>query len=156
MHALLAIKPEFAEKILDGEKKYEFRRTSFQDSRDVELVFLYASSPVKQIVGFFTTDRVVEASPKELWEMYGEKSGIDTRKRFMDYFEGADTGFAIHIDQKHRFSKAIDPSDIFEEYSPPMSFHYLNNDQKKVLMDFVPEEFRDDTVATDLTRDFSN
>lgn len=152
MHALLAIKPEFAEKILDGKKHYEFRRQSFQDAEELELVFLYASSPVKRIVGLFTSDRVVEASPAELWELFGDKSGIADRERFMDYFEGVNTGYAIHVDRKHRFSEPIDPKEVFGDYSAPMSFNYLNDNQEAALTPHVPKAFREDTVATDLTR----
>lgn len=152
MHALLAIKPEFAEKILDGKKQYEFRRKSFQDAEELELVFLYASSPVKRIVGLFTSDRVVEASPAELWELFGDKSGIADRERFMDYFEGANTGYAIHVDRTHRFSDPIDPIEVFGDYSAPMSFNYLNDNQEAALTSYVPKGFREDTVATDLTR----
>lgn len=152
MHALLAIKPEFAEKILDGEKHYEFRRKSFQDIEQLELVFLYASSPVKRIVGLFTSDRVVEASPQELWELFGEQSGIEHRDRFIDYFEGVDTGFAIHVDESYRFPEPVDPVNVFGEYSPPMSFNYLDASQAQALSEYVPEAFKDKTSPTDLTR----
>lgn len=152
MHALLAIKPEFAEKILDGEKHYEFRRKSFQDAEQLELVFLYASSPVKRIVGLFTSDRVVEASPEELWNLFSDKSGIAERDRFMDYFEGVDTGYAIHVNRTHRFAEPIDPVEQFGEYSAPMSFNYLDENQEAALMRYVPKEFREETVATDLNR----
>lgn len=152
MHALLAIKPEFAEKILDGEKHYEFRRKSFQDAEQLELIFLYASSPVKRIVGLFTSDRVVEASPDELWNLFSNKSGIAKRDRFMNYFEGVDTGYAIHVDRTHRFNEPIDPTELFGDYSPPMSFNYLDDNQEAELMPYVPEDFREETMATDLTR----
>lgn len=156
MHALLAIKPEFARKILDGEKKYEFRRQSFQNLDQLGLVFLYASSPVKRIVGLFTSDRVVEASPAELWELFGDESGISDRERFMDYFEGIETGFAIHVDETHRFSESVDPLELFGDYSPPMSFNYLTDKEEEALMQLVPDEFREETVETDLTRYSSN
>lgn len=152
MHALLAIKPEFAEKILNGEKKYEFRRQSFQDADQIGLVFLYASSPVKQILGVFTSDRVVEGSPTELWELFGDKSGINERERFMEYFEGVNTGFAIHVDKTHRFSEAIDPRTIFDEYSSPMSFKYVPEEEEAALLRFVPDEFHNEPVDTDLTQ----
>jgi len=84
MNALLAIKPEFAEKILAGEKRYEFRRTAFRDSAEIEFIYLYASAPVKRVVGLFTSERIIEASPTELWELFGEESGMENKERFLD------------------------------------------------------------------------
>lgn len=43
MKVLLSIKPEFAEKIFSGEKKFEFRRSIFKD-KTVKTVLVYASA----------------------------------------------------------------------------------------------------------------
>ena len=51
MHALLSIKPEYAEKILKGEKLVEFRIVAF--AQEVSKIFIYATSPVCRIVGEF-------------------------------------------------------------------------------------------------------
>ena len=45
MKALLSIKPEFADMIFAGTKRYEFRRAIFKRN-DLEGVLVYASSPV--------------------------------------------------------------------------------------------------------------
>ena len=152
MDVLLAIKPEFAEKILDEEKGYEFRRTSFQDSSDVDLIFLYASSPISKIIGLFTSGRTIEAAPAELWHLFGDESGIDDRDRFIDYFEGVDTGFAIQVDRTCRFEDPIVPDDVIQDFSPPMSFHYLGSNESKSLRSCIPDSFQTRTVATDLTQ----
>ena len=49
MNAILSVKPEYATKILTGEKLYEYRKTVF--CRPIEKVYIYASSPVCMIVG---------------------------------------------------------------------------------------------------------
>lgn len=152
MDVLLAIKPEFAEKILRGEKGYEFRRTAFRDSTKIDLIFLYSSSPVSKIVGLFTSNRTVEASPADLWELYEEESGIDDRDRFMSYFDGVDTGFAIQIDRTYPFEDPIKPGDVIEDFTPPMSFNYLKSEESKTLRSHVSDSFQSGTVATDLTK----
>lgn len=139
MNALLAITPEFEEKILPGEKQYEFRRTTFSDVDSVDGIYLYASSPVKRIVGIFTIQRVVDGAPTEHWKLFGGESGIDDRERFLDYFEGVATGFAIEIDAVHRFQPEIDPDEVFDEFVPPVSFHYLNNRTESKLQQQFPE-----------------
>ena len=49
---LMSIKPLFAEQILSGQKRYELRRRAGEISAG-SLVVLYASNPVKAIVGEF-------------------------------------------------------------------------------------------------------
>ena len=46
---LLSIKPEFSEKIFNETKKYEFRKRVAR--KKVEKIVVYATSPVKKIVG---------------------------------------------------------------------------------------------------------
>ncbi|WP_306061334.1 hypothetical protein [Natronococcus wangiae] len=152
MNALLAIKPEFAEKILSGKKQYEFRRTVFRDTAEIELIYLYASSPLKEIVGLFTSERIIEAPPEELWELYGSESGIENRDRFMTYFDGVDTGFAIEVNDTHRFQQSVDPNIDFNGFSPPMSFNYLDDRENEILRQHVPRSFREKTAPTKLTR----
>ena len=38
MNVLLSVKPKYAEKIVEGEKKYEFRRAIFK-KQDIEKVY---------------------------------------------------------------------------------------------------------------------
>lgn len=127
MNVLLSIKPEFAEKILSGEKHYEFRKTRFSDPESVHRVYLYSSSPDQKIVGSFELDNVIEASPVELWDQFGDVSGISEQSRFMDYFGEADTGIALGISDVNRFSKPIDPWTLFQDFHPPVSFQYIEN-----------------------------
>ena len=55
MKVLLSIKPEFVEKIFAGTKKYEFRKSLFKKS-GVKYVVIYASAPIKRVVGEFEID----------------------------------------------------------------------------------------------------
>ena len=55
---LLSIKPEFAEKIFDGTKKFEFRKTIFKNN-NVQKVIVYASSPVQKVIGEFSIEDIL-------------------------------------------------------------------------------------------------
>lgn len=147
MNALLSIKPEFGEKILAGEKQYEFRRTTFSDADSIDFIYLYASSPVMKIIGGFTHQRIIEASPEELWNLFGDQSGIEERERFMDYYEGAETGYAIEIDTIHRLPEPITPTELFEEFVPPVSFYYPGPEMDATLREYFPE-----SAETKMTR----
>jgi len=51
-NVLLSVKPEFVSKILDGSKRWEFRRVLWNDISG-KFVYVYASAPVKKDLGVF-------------------------------------------------------------------------------------------------------
>ena len=52
MNVLLSIRPKYVEEIIKGNKRYEFRKSIFK--KNVEEVWIYATSPTKKIVGTFS------------------------------------------------------------------------------------------------------
>ena len=64
MKVLLSIKPQFAVKIFDGTKKFEFRKSIFKNSK-INTVVVYASSPMQKVIGEFTFDEIMEENPEE-------------------------------------------------------------------------------------------
>ena len=125
MRVLLSIKPEFAEKIFNGTKKYEFRRTVFKDP-SVKTIVVYASSPVQKVIGEFEIEFILNCELKMLWEKTKEFSGI-TEKFFFDYFVSKDKGYAIKVKKTNAAIRR--PLCIKEDFhiSPPQSFAYLDN-----------------------------
>jgi hypothetical protein len=71
MNVLLSIKPRYVEAILKGDKRYEFRKNIFRN-KDVENVYIYATSPVKKLVGFFKVGNILEDHPVCLWDQLKE------------------------------------------------------------------------------------
>lgn len=65
MRILLSIKPKYVEQIERRSKRFEFRKQNFK-SKPKE-IWVYASSPVKKIVGIIYVEDVLEGSPIELW-----------------------------------------------------------------------------------------
>jgi|AntRauTorcE11898_2_1112593.scaffolds.fasta_scaffold39329_2 predicted transcriptional regulator len=120
---LLSIKPEFANKIFNGEKKFEYRRVIFKN-KNVSKIVVYASSPVKKVIGEFDVGEIINTSKTELWNKTRKYSGI-TKDYFDKYFDDKEFGYAIEIKRVERFDK---PKCLNEEYgvsSPPQSFVYL-------------------------------
>jgi predicted transcriptional regulator len=58
---LLSIKPKYADLILAGSKRVEFRRS--WAAQDVSMIVLYSSSPIQKIVGTVEVDEIVIAYP---------------------------------------------------------------------------------------------
>lgn len=122
MDVILSIKPIYANSILNGEKKVEFRKKIFK--KEVERIYIYSSMPQKMIVGYFTFKEIDEDSPKKLWEKYKNVGGI-SECDFFEYFKGHRKGYSIQIDNVVRFEKEIDPIDFIENFSAPQSYVYL-------------------------------
>src|ERR1700733_12001815 len=95
MKVVLSIKPEFAEKIFQGTKRYEFRRAIFKNP-DVRKFLVYASSPVKKVIGEFEIDKIISHDLETLWDKTKKFSGI-SKEYFLAYFIDKDQGFAIKI-----------------------------------------------------------
>lgn len=122
MKVVLSIKPEFANKIFDGSKRYEFRRTIFKNP-DVKTVVVYASSPVQKVIGEFEIETILNSEPKELWKSTKEYSGI-SKEFFFSYFQDKPEGFAIKIKKAKKYKK---PKCLKADFKllPPQSFVYL-------------------------------
>ena len=68
MDVLLSIRPEFVEKILSGEKKYEYRKAIWtKDSNDINSVLIYETSPVSKVVASFRIGKIIADSPENIW-----------------------------------------------------------------------------------------
>ena len=122
MKVLLSIKPEFVEKIFAGTKKYEFRKSLFRRS-DVKYVVIYASSPVKRVVGEFEIDDILSDDVNSLWEQTKKHSGI-TKTFYKSYFQNKKTANAIQIGHliKYEVTKSLSDYNI---HQAPQSFCYI-------------------------------
>ena len=123
IHALLSIKPKYAEAIFRGEKRFEFRRAIFRKS--VAVVVVYTSSPVSRVVGEFDIEAIITDTIEGLWKRTKHCAGID-RERFFSYFSGRKIGHAIAIGSVRRYPLSLDLSTNFG-MRPPQSFAYLSS-----------------------------
>lgn len=124
MRVLMSIKPKYVKSILDGTKKFEFRKKIFKRT-DIDEIIIYSSSPEKKIVGSFEIDKVLEDSPEELWAYCTYDAGI-SKENFFKYFKGKDRGFAIQIKNLNILPKKLDPYETIPDFHPPQSFYYIN------------------------------
>lgn len=127
MKVLLSIKPKYVNEIVKGNKKYEFRKKVFKRNNEIKEVYIYSTSPVKKIVGFFKCDRIIEDHPEKLWKEFNIHSGIDEYE-FFEYFKERDTGFAIEISKLEVFKIPIDPKQLIPKFTAPQSFRYFDSE----------------------------
>lgn len=121
IHVLLSIKPQYASAILCGKKRFEFRRTNF--SRDINVVVVYVTAPIKRVVAEFDVEEVISESIPELWNQTSKYAGID-KEYFFQYFNGKEIGYALKIGSVRKYKSPFCP---FAELNvkPPQSFVYL-------------------------------
>lgn len=126
MKILLSIKPEFAYKIISGEKIFEYRKTLFKN-KDVSSIIIYATKPLGKVIGEFEIDQILSNTPKQIWDDTQKFSGI-TKDFFNKYFSNKEIAFAIKIKNVKEYEVPLE----LKTFNPaikvaPQSFCYINN-----------------------------
>ena len=122
MKVLLSIKPEFALKIFNGSKKFEFRRSIFKN-RDIKQVIVYASSPVGKIIGEFEIEEILHDELSILWDKTKNYAGT-SEENFRKYFSNKTKGYAIQIKNAELYDEPK-PLDSLGISTAPQSFMYV-------------------------------
>lgn len=121
MKIILSIKPEFAFKIFDGTKRYEFRKNIFK--QDVDRIVVYASSPVQRVIGEFEVKNILNDDTETIWNLTQQFSGI-SKQSYDEYFAHKERAFAIQVGKVKKYSKPKLLSDYDIDFAP-QSFVYL-------------------------------
>ena len=119
---LLSIKPEFAHKIFEGSKKFEFRKQVFKDA-SVKKVIVYSSSPEQKVIGEFEIETILSDTPNNIWIQTKLYSGI-SQEFYDEYFKGRDNAYAIKVASTKRYRKKKSLAD-YNVQSAPQSFAYV-------------------------------
>lgn len=136
----LSIKPKYAEQILTGIKTVELRK-QIPKLEPGSLVFLYASSPKKALVGAFLLEHVEIEKPGDLWSKVEKKSCLDF-KYYREYYFTSDKAVGLYIGTLWKIKNPVKLDDIRKDwptFSPPQSFRYVewSKDKKsKMLLHF--------------------
>lgn len=118
---LLSIKPEYVEKILQGEKKFEYRKRLAKE--DVSYIYVYSTAPSMKVVASVHIEGHLSDSPTALWEKTKAAAGI-SRAKFRDYFRGCKTAYAYKLGKVEVFESPKNLSD-FGVAVAPQSFVYI-------------------------------
>lgn len=118
---LLSIKPEYVEKILQGGKKFEYRKRLAKE--DVSYIYVYSTAPSMKVVASVHIEGYLSDSPTALWEKTKAAAGI-SRAKFRDYFRGCKTAYAYKLGKVEVFESPKNLSD-FGVAVAPQSFVYI-------------------------------
>lgn len=119
---LMSIRPDYAEAILSGSKKYELRRRRPSFAPGSRIV-VYSSSPDQHLLGTFEAGAIHEADPAALWELVAGQAGV-TAEVFYAYFARCDVGYAIEVLRPTR----LEPQRL--RFRPPQSYLFLKPGQR--------------------------
>ena len=98
-------------------------------------MLIYASSPIRALIGTAVVFDVVEASPEEVWNVYQDVGGIE-HDAFNAYFESSDRAVAIRLRKPVRLDKAIPLDDLrckWPGFHPPQQFAYLTSERLRKI-----------------------
>lgn len=130
---LLSVKPTFALRLLSGDKTAEVRRR-FPPLPRGTMVYLYASSPTRALVGVLRIASVNTASPDVLWRRFGACLDI-AEEYFRRYLEEKTTATVIEmqVDERWTHPVSLDAMRSGANLNPPQNYRYLNPEQERVL-----------------------
>lgn len=131
---LLSIKPVFAERILNGQKQYEFRKVIFRNT-DVKKVYIYASAPISKVIGEFQIGGILKMPPDQLWQESCKGAGI-TKDFFDSYFLEREYGYAIKIARVCRYPDPLELGKHFNIKQAPQSFVYIPEFERSRWLSF--------------------
>lgn len=97
---------------------------------------MYASSPVKAVLGQFVVCQVVHGEPPQIWREYGLDVGI-SKQEYDKYYEGAEVAYAIVLSDPCTFERPVDLDELRKEWNgfhPPQTYRYLDADSVNALL----------------------
>lgn len=118
---LISINPEHVQNIINGTKKYEYRRIAAK--QDISSLIIYETMPVKKIVAEAEIVEVLRCRPNELWNLTKEASGIE-KDFFDEYFQNREFAYAYKLGKIKVYDE---PKSLFDFgiKAAPQSFVYL-------------------------------
>lgn len=130
----ISVKPEFVEKIFNGSKTIELRKSAPNVKKD-DIVIIYSTSPVMAVIGTCRVKEIITSKPLKLWNEYSNKFGID-KKRYFEYFEGKEVAVGIVLKDVTKIKKEISLSKLrskFSNFHPPQTYRYFDDKQTSQL-----------------------
>lgn len=124
MKILLSIKPQYVEKIISGEKRYEFRKKEFK-RKDIDTIVVYSSGNVKKLVGEIKFKRILSDIPYLIWKKTHAQSGM-TEESFMRYYMNKEKAYAIVIDTFLPYKEPVEIEAKYPGVKAPQSYRYID------------------------------
>lgn len=124
---MLSIKPQYVNKIFEGTKLIELRKTK-PNVLNGDLILIYCTSPRKAIVGYAKVKEIIVESPSCIWNKYRKQLGI-CKTDYFEYFHEKEHAVGIVLCDVKKIEESLDLDSIkiiHPNFQPPQSFHYYS------------------------------
>lgn len=118
---ILSIKPQYVEQILCGKKKYEYRKRLCK--KDINKIYLYATNPIKKVVGEVEIISKLEEEKETLWNITKQYSGV-TYEEYCDYFSTKEVAYAYQLGDVTKYNEPKPLTDFGIEFSPQSYLYF--------------------------------
>ena len=140
---LFSVKPRYADLIFRRLKEAELRRRIARciENRDV---FIYVSSPVRQLRGGFRVGQVWRGTPEEVWNEVSELAGVD-KQDFDAYYAERTIAYALRVTDVWEYEKPaslITLRNRFGNFVIPQSWRYIKPEEYRSFQKMKKLEFR--------------
>ena len=155
---LTSIIKEYADKILDGSKKYEFRKKTLGTKTDRIYIYESRSNIKDKIVGYFDTEPVSKKPVTEILD-YIIKHPIESGISYAEakkYFGDNEFGYMYPI--KHYYKFRLNQNDYFgDKFRAPQNFIYIDDATELKMFNAIAEGLRlKEKLNTYSTKEFPN
>lgn len=134
---LLSLRPRFANAILAGTKTIEIRRRPVNAASGTPVI-LYASSPLRAVVGTARLASVDTHDPDTAWHRYRRTFGL-SRDEYDAYLDGVTSVYLLRLQRVNRLNEPLPLQDLRQDapFQPPQSFRYIAPSDPTPLKDLV-------------------
>jgi len=141
---LFSIRPEYANAIFSGVKKFELRRAG-PEIEQGSVAVVYASGRVQRIYGFFYIGRVLKGPPDEIWRLVTSRKDSGVTKEAKKFIEGSRQAMAIEVVDPRPFQRRPSLREVrlvLPSWNPPLSYVELSTSEPvfKLFLEPLLEE----------------
>lgn len=131
---LLSLKPHFADLVFQGLKTAELRRRIARCALNRD-VFVYVSSPVRELRGGFRVEHVWEGSPESVWEQVSDLAQVE-KGDFDAYYGERRVAYALKIADVWLYQTPVSLETLrtkLENFVVPQSWRYVKLEEYRWL-----------------------
>ena len=145
---LLSVKPRFAELIFRLLKEAELRRRFLRNAEDRD-VFVYVTSPIRELRGGFRVGQVWRGRPDDIWGEVNQLARVE-KKDFDAYYGDRTVAYALRIEDVWEYRNPIDFETLkrqFPGFVAPQSWRYVRPGERDFFERFERESSSRSEIA---------
>lgn len=126
---LLKIHQKYCDKILSGEKTYEYRKRCPDWIEPGCEMVLYSSDEPVVLLAMFEVGKIITGTPEEVWERTCKADGVDRDEFFAGYYKNEPQAVAFEVLNARPLSVDKTVVSTFGEDYVPRSFLRLSDEE---------------------------